>query len=85
MTDHPNYRPRDWNTQPPLIYPPYKSTALRGLTKPLVPIGQTLSERTGPIYGHDDVAPGDNDLTKNGARIGGGRIGHETGSPSSGV
>ncbi len=70
MTDTANYRPRDWSNQPPLIYPAYKSTVLRGPTKPLVPISQSLSERTGPVYGHDDVAPGDNDLTKNGARNG---------------
>ncbi len=70
MTDNANYRPRDWNTQPPLIYPEYTSTILRGPTKPLVPISQSLSERTGPIYGHDDVVAGDNDLTKNGARNG---------------
>ncbi len=31
---------------------------------PLVVIPQTLSEITGPVYGHSDVSPGEADLTK---------------------
>ncbi len=62
--------PRDWGTQPPYIYPDYKSTALRGPQKPLIPNQQTLSEMTGPVYGHDSVGPLDNDLTRNAAKNG---------------
>ncbi len=62
--------PRDWGTQPPYIYPDYKSTALRGPQKPLIPNQQTLSEMTGPVYGHDSVRPLDNDLTRNAAKNG---------------
>jgi len=62
--------PRDWASQPPLISPDYKSTALRGPTKPLVPLKHTLSELTGPVYGHESVGALDADLTKNGARGG---------------
>jgi len=29
----------------------------------LILLPHTLSEITGPVYGHDDIAPGDNDLT----------------------
>src|SRR5690606_20401737 len=47
------------------IYPPYKSTVLRGPSKPLIPLAHTLSELTGPVYGHDAVGPLDNDLTRN--------------------
>jgi protocatechuate 3,4-dioxygenase beta subunit len=65
-----NFKPRDWDTQPPYLYPGYKSTTLRGPTKPLIPIEQTLSERTGPVYGHDSLQPLDNDLTKNSAKNG---------------
>ncbi len=65
-----NFKPRDWDTQPPYIYPDYKSTPLRGPTKPLIPTKQTLSEITGPVYGHDSVGPLDNDLTKNAAKNG---------------
>jgi protocatechuate 3,4-dioxygenase beta subunit len=39
---------------------------LRGATKPLVPIKQSLSELTGPVFGHDALNEFDNDLTKNG-------------------
>lgn len=61
---------RDWSVHPPLIYPPYKSTVLRGPTKPLVPMHHTLSERTGPVYGHASVGPLDHDLTKNARKNG---------------
>ncbi len=62
--------PRDWTSHPPLICPAYKSTVLRGPTKPLVPLKAALSELTGPVYGHDSVGPLDADLTRNGARDG---------------
>jgi protocatechuate 3,4-dioxygenase, beta subunit len=58
-------KPRDWTTQPPYIHPPYRSTPLRGPTKPLLPLQQTLSEWTGPVYGHESLGPLDDDLTKN--------------------
>lgn len=64
------YKPRDWSSQPGYIDPGYKSTALRGPTKPLIPIKQSLSELTGPVYGHDSLGPLDNDLTRNGRRTG---------------
>ena len=65
-----SYRPRDWTSQPPLIHPDYQSTRLRGPTKPLIPLPASLSEVTGPVYGHDTVEPIDADLTKNAARNG---------------
>ncbi len=61
---------RDWASHPPLNYPPYRSTALRAPTKPLIPIARSLSETTGPIYGDESVGPLDNDLTRNGRRNG---------------
>ncbi|MCL4766949.1 MAG: protocatechuate 3,4-dioxygenase subunit beta [Hyphomicrobiaceae bacterium] len=63
-----SYAPRDWSSQPRSIDPAYKSTALRGPTKPLIPIPQSLSELTGPVYGHDSVGPLDPDLIRNGRR-----------------
>jgi protocatechuate 3,4-dioxygenase beta subunit len=68
--DQEGYKPRDWTTQPPLIDPGYKSTRLRGPTKPLIPLPASLSEITGPVYGHDTVQPIDADLTKNAAKNG---------------
>ena len=69
MAEQP-LNPRDWSTQPPYIFPEYKSTPLRGPTKPLIPLRQTLSELTGPVYGHDSVGPLDADLTMNARKLG---------------
>jgi protocatechuate 3,4-dioxygenase beta subunit len=49
---------------PPSLDPDYKSTVKRAPTRPLVPMPHTLSELTGPVYGHDGIRPGDQDLTK---------------------
>ena len=64
------YKPMDWDSHPPLLYPDYQSNALRGPKKPLIPTQHTLSELTGPVYGHDSVGPLDNDLTKNAVKNG---------------
>ena len=52
------------NAFPPSLHPDYKSTVKRAPTRPLVPMPHTLSELTGPVYGHDGIQPGDDDLTK---------------------
>jgi protocatechuate 3,4-dioxygenase beta subunit len=89
-----DYTPRDWASQPPYIHPDYGSSVLRGPLKPLVPLKQSLSELTGPVYGHDSVGPLDDDLTRNGARNGeplgeriivGGRVLDEAGRPVPGT
>jgi len=49
---------------PPLVYPDYKSTVLRAPKHPLVLMPHTLSELTGPVYGHNDIQETDNDLTR---------------------
>lgn len=64
------YAPRDWKSQPPYLFADYKSTVLRGPTKPLVPLAQSLSEVTGPIYSHESVDPLDSDLTLNARKNG---------------
>ena len=69
MTDS-SYTPRDWSTQPAYLAPDYKSTILRSPSKPLIPLTQSLSEFTGPLYGHEALNPLDNDLTKNGVTSG---------------
>jgi protocatechuate 3,4-dioxygenase beta subunit len=56
---------RDWSTQPPYISPGYRSTALRGPKKKLVPLTHSLSELAQPVYGHDRIGELDHDLTKN--------------------
>ena len=60
-----DYNQRDWMGQPPYEAPEYKSSLLRTPRKPLLPMPQTLSEITGPIFGHDVLEKHDNDLTKN--------------------
>ena len=60
----------DWGVQPPYLHPGYKSTVKRSPSKPLIPMEHNLSELTGPVYGHDDLDPLDNDLTKNAAKNG---------------
>lgn len=86
-TVHPYRRPYV-NTQPDYHYPPYRSTAKRAPTLPLVLLPQTLSEVTGPLFGHHEIKPGENDLTRQhaGAPLGermivNGRVLDENGRP----
>jgi protocatechuate 3,4-dioxygenase, beta subunit len=58
------YRRPEPNTQPPYLYPPYRATARRAPTKPLIVLPHTLSEVTGPVYGHEDIGDTDHDLTR---------------------
>jgi protocatechuate 3,4-dioxygenase, beta subunit len=44
--------------------PEYRSTGLRAPKRPLVTLPETLSELTGPVYGEEDVAETDGDLTR---------------------
>lgn len=64
MVDVTAYRRPPKGTQPDYLYPPYASTQKRAPTRPLVLLPHTLSETTGPVFGHDAVAAGDNDLTR---------------------
>lgn len=66
----PQLTPRDWSSHPPYIYPAYRSTPLRGPTRPLIPLRQSLAELTAPVYGHDDIGELDHDLTRNARRNG---------------
>jgi protocatechuate 3,4-dioxygenase beta subunit len=54
------------NADPPYLHPDYKATRTRAPGRPLVPLAHTLSEVTGPVYGHDDVGELDHDLTSQG-------------------
>ena len=74
MTAYGPFSPRDWGSHPPYVHPDYKSTVLRGPTRPLIPLKQTLSELTGPVYGQTSVGPLDHDMTKN-ARVNGEPLG----------
>jgi protocatechuate 3,4-dioxygenase beta subunit len=50
-------------TQPDFLYEPYRSTIQRSPRRPLIYLPHTLSERTGPAFGHNIVTEGENDLT----------------------
>ncbi len=49
--------------QPDYLYPPYGSSVRRAPSQPLVLLPHTLSELSGPVFGHDRVTPGAADLT----------------------
>lgn len=67
MADVIGYRREVPGSQPPHMHAPYASTVKRAPTRPLVYIPHTLSEVTGPVFGHDRVRPEDADLTKQAA------------------
>ena len=58
------YRRPDPRTQVTRLHESYKATTRRTPRQPLVVLPHTLSEITGPLYGHAEVADGDNDLTR---------------------
>lgn len=58
------YRREVEGVHPPYLYPDYESTRLRAPEKPLVILPHTLSEITGPAYGHERVGELDHDLTR---------------------
>ena len=49
---------------PPHLWPDYKATRTRAPRRPLIVLPHTLSEITGPAYGHERVGPIDHDLTR---------------------
>ena len=58
------YRPDPEGTHPPLDYPDYRSTELRAPSRPFVPIRQSLTELTSPVFGDGRVRAADADLTR---------------------
>jgi protocatechuate 3,4-dioxygenase, beta subunit len=57
------YRRDEPGEQPEHLYPGYESTRLRAPKRPLIILPHTLTEITGPVYGHERIGPVDNDLT----------------------
>ncbi len=58
------YRRPDPRSQVSSLYPPYVGTLLRAPRKPLIALPHTLSEVTGPLFGHEKMGETDNDLTR---------------------
>lgn len=51
-------------SQPPLLYPPYRSTTRRAPAAPLIRLPETLSDLNTPVYGWWEIGETDNDLTR---------------------
>ena len=65
---------RDWSVHPPLIFPDYKSTVLRGPKSPLITMDEKLMDARLPVYGTSALGEFDHDLTKN-SRVNGEPLG----------
>ncbi len=61
MKRYPHPEPGD---RPALLHPAYASTVRRAPAKPMLAFPPTLSELTGPLYGHNPIGEGDHDLTR---------------------
>lgn len=60
----PTYRPDPAGTHPRSDTPTYRSTAKRHPTRPLHVLPQRLTELTGPLFGAERLAAGDDDLSR---------------------
>ena len=61
MIEYPRPRPE---TQPVNQYDAYRSTHRRAPRQPAIRLPHTISELTGPLYGHNPIGETDNDLTR---------------------
>jgi len=59
----PGYRRDDQDVDPPYLSPEYVATRTRAPKRPLLLLPHTLTEVTGPVYGHERIGEHDHDLT----------------------
>ncbi|WP_018897882.1 protocatechuate 3,4-dioxygenase subunit beta [Rhizobium sp. 2MFCol3.1] len=102
MSEIPNRKPetgaffaRDLSWHPPAFAPGYKTSVLRSPKRALLSLDGTISEITGPVFGHAMIGELDNDLLHNFAKPGESAIGEriivhgqvldERGRPQAGV
>jgi protocatechuate 3,4-dioxygenase, beta subunit len=64
LLNNSGYRKTDPESQPDYLYEPYRSTLRRAPRQPLVLHPETLSERTGPVFGRAAIAENSGDLTR---------------------
>ena len=69
------YYQRDRAWHPPALTPNYKTSVTRSPRLALISLQNSISEITGPVFGHNDIDPIDNDLLKNYAQAGESPIG----------
>ncbi len=64
----PEFVARDRSIHPPPSRPNTRRHILRSPQKPLLSLQNSLSEITGPLFGHSELGPLDNDLILNYAK-----------------
>jgi protocatechuate 3,4-dioxygenase beta subunit len=70
MVDQGSFFQRDRDWHPPAFTPQYKTSVLRSPQQALLSLENTISEMTGPVFGHDKIGQLDNDLIRNYAKTG---------------
>lgn len=70
MSDNGAFFHRDRGWQPPALTPSYKTSVTRSPQRALISMNTTLSEQTGPVFGHHVLGELDNDLILNYAQPG---------------
>ena len=65
MTHPAEFVQRDRDLQPPAFTPIYKTSVLRSPRNALISLQNSLSEVSGPTFGHADIGEHDNDLLRN--------------------
>ena len=75
MTKPAEYYQRDREWHPPALAQGYKTSVARSPRYSLISLEQSASEITGPVFGHNDIDPRDNDLLTNYAQAGESPIG----------
>ena len=63
MTDR---RGLEAGSQPPLLYPPYKSTVKRAPAQPLVIVPERFASLATPVYGYTPVGEIDSEAKRSG-------------------
>jgi protocatechuate 3,4-dioxygenase beta subunit len=70
VSDEGSYYQRDREWHPPPFTPQYKTSVLRSPQRALLSLENTVSEMTGPVFGHSMLGEYDNDLIRNWAKTG---------------
>ena len=70
MGDQGSFYQRDRGWHPPPLTPQYKTSVLRSPQRALLSLENTISEMTGPVFGHGVIGQFDNDLIRNWAGTG---------------
>jgi protocatechuate 3,4-dioxygenase beta subunit len=70
VSESGSFYQRDRGWHPPPLTPQYKTSVLRSPQRALISLENTLSEMTGPVFGHSLIGPLDNDLILNYAKSG---------------